>query len=141
MLNYKFRLYPTREQEKRLVGVIEINRIVYNYFISNNFKSRNEMNYALTELKEQQPILRNYHSKMLQMVSTKVAAAWTALEELKKRGRGRESGKGKLGFLKESGECNSFTYNQSGYNILQCEDGKSLLWLAKLGHIEIRIHR
>jgi len=138
LLNYKFRLYPTREQEKRLVGVIEINRVVYNYFISNNFKSRNEMNYALTELKEQQPILRNYHSKMLQMVSTKVAAAWTALEELKKRGR--ESGKGKLGLLKE-GECHSFTYNQSGFKLEQCLDGKSLLRLSKIGHIEVRIHR
>ena len=116
MLNYKFRLYPTIEQEELLVEVIEINRVVYNYFISNNFKSRNEMNYALTELKEQQPILRNYHSKMLQMVSTKVAAAWAALEELKIRGG--ESGKGKLQFLRE-GKCNSFTYNQSGCKIEQ----------------------
>ena len=70
LLNYKFRLYPTIEQEKRLVDALEVNRIVYNYFILNKFKSRNEMNYALTELKEQQPILRNYHSKMLQMIST-----------------------------------------------------------------------
>ena len=118
--------------------MIEINRIVYNYFISNNFKSRNEMNYALTELKEQQPILRNYHSKMLQMVSTKIAGAWAALEELKKKGH--EAGSGKLRYLKQ-GESYSFTYNQSGFKVEQCEDGKSLLWLAKLGHIEIRIHR
>lgn len=138
MLNYKFRLYPTREQEKHLVDILEINRIVYNYFVSNNFKNRNDMNYALTELKEQQPILKNYHSKMLQMISTKVAAAWDTLAELKKKGH--EAGKGSLQFLKE-GQCNSFVYNQSGYNILQCKDGKSLLWLAKLGSIEIRIHR
>jgi len=96
------------------------------------------MNYALTELKEQQPILRNYHSKMLQMVSTKVAAAWTALEELKKRGRA--AGKGKLRLLKE-GECHSFTYNQSGFKLEQCLDGKSLLRLSMIGHIEVRIHR
>jgi len=38
------------EQERRLVEVLEVNRIVYNYFILNNFRSRNEMNYALTEL-------------------------------------------------------------------------------------------
>lgn len=138
LLNYKFRLYPTIEQEKRLVKVLEINRVVYNYLILNDFKSRNEMNYALTELKEQQPILRNYHSKMLQMISTKVAGAWTALEELKKRGH--EAGNGKLKLLKE-GDCKSFTYNQSGFKIEQCKDGKSLLWLAKIGSIEIRIHR
>jgi len=117
LLNYKFRLYPTREQEQRLVDVIEINRVVYNYFVINNFKGRNDMNYALTELKEQQPILRNYHSKMLQMISTKVAGVWEALEELKKRGH--EAGKGKLKLLKQ-GECNSFIYNQSGFKVEQC---------------------
>jgi putative transposase len=96
------------------------------------------MNYALTELKEQQPILQNYHSKMLQMISTKVAAAWHALEELKRRRH--QAGKGKLQLLRE-GNCNSFTYNQSGFRIEENADGKCLLWLAKIGHIEIRIHR
>jgi putative transposase len=110
---------------------LEINRIVYNYFVQNNFRTRNDMNYALTELKEQQPILRNYHSKMLQMISTKVSAAWSALEELKKRG----CKTGKLKLLKE-GECNSFTYNQSGF---QMEGNK--LWLARIGRMEIRAHR
>jgi putative transposase len=123
------------EQEQRLVDVLEINRIVYNYFVLNNFRSRNDMNYALTELKEQQPILRNYHSKMLQMISTKVAAARAALEELKKNGNKT----GKLQLLRN--ECHSFTYNQSGFRIEQDADGKCLLWLAKVGHIEIRIHR
>jgi len=116
--------------------VIEINRVLYNYFVVNNFRSRNDMNYALTELKEQQPILRRYHSKMLQMVSTKVAAAWTGLEELKKNGYKT----GKLQLFKQ-GECHSFSYNQSGFSIKQDADGKCLLWLAKVGHIEIRIHR
>jgi len=138
LLNYKFRLYPTSEQEQRLVDVLEINRIVYNYFITNNFRNRNDMNYALTELKEQQPILRNYHSKMLQMISTRVAGTWAVLEELKNRRH--PAGNGKLQLLKK-GECHSFTYNQSGYNILEYEDSKCLLELAKIGHIEIRMHR
>jgi putative transposase len=139
MLNYKFRLYPTRKQEKRLVDALEINRIVYNYFILNNFKNRNEMNYALTELKEQQPILRNYHSKMLQMISTKVAGAWFGLEELKKRGH--QAGNGKLQLLKD-GDCNSFVYNQSGFKIIQYKEGKCTLALSKItSGIEIRVHR
>jgi len=131
MLNYKFRLYPTKEQEKRLVDTLEVNRIVYNYFVLNNFKSRNDMNYALTELKEQQPALQKYHSKMLQMISTKVAGAWSALEELNKKGYKT----GKLQLLEED-ECNSFTYNQSGFHI---ENSK--LHLSKIGRIEIRLHR
>lgn len=131
MRNYKFRLYPTRIVEQKLVETLEINRVVYNYFVSCNFRSRNDMNYALTELKEQQPVLRQYHSKMLQMVSTKVAGAWRAIEVLKEHGR-------KTGGLKfcEPEKCNSFTYNQSGFRI---EDGK--LWLLKIGSIKIVLHR
>jgi putative transposase len=143
MLNFKMRLYPTKDQEKRLEEVLEINRIIYNYFVLNKFKSRNDMNYALTELKEQQPLLRKYHSKMLQMVSTKVSAAWSALEELKKRGH--QSGNGKLQLLQPR-KCNSFVYNQTGYKVeqlLPSEGGrsKSLLHLSKIGSIEIRVHR
>jgi len=130
MLNYKFRLYPTKEQEERLVDVLEVNRVIYNYFVHNNFRNRNDMNYALTELKEQQPELRKYHSKMLQMISTKIAGAWSALEEKREGGY-------KVGKLRplEEGECNSFVYNQSGFEI------DSKLYLSKIGRIEIRLHR
>ena len=129
--SFKFRLYPNKDQEKRFANVLEVNRIIYNYFVLNSFRSRNDMNYALTELKEQQPILCNYHSKMLQMVSTKVEGAWKALAKLKKRGH--QSGKGKLLLLKQ---CNSFTYNQTGYSI----DGNKL-YLSKIGRIRIVLHR
>jgi putative transposase len=116
VLNYKFRLYPTKEMEARLVETLEINRIVYNYFVSNNFRSFHDMCYSLVELKKQQPILRNYHSKMLQMVGNRVAGAWRALEALK--GHSRKAGR--LRFC-EPGKCNSFTYNQSGFRL---ENGK-----------------
>jgi len=140
MLNFKMRLYPTAEQERRLEETCEINRVVYNYFVLNKFRSRNDMNYALTELKEQQPILRKYHSKMLQMISTKVAGALSALEELKKRRH--HAGDGRLQLLK-LGECNSFAYNQSGFRIDSNYDGegKCMLLLTKIGRIEIRVHR
>src|SRR5919197_4468358 len=93
MLNFKMRLYPTMEQEQKLIDILEINRIVYNYFVEHNFKNRNDMNYALTELKEQWPVLRKYHSKMLQMVSTKVAGAW---EALRLKGNGHKAGNGEV---------------------------------------------
>ncbi|WP_415282417.1 RNA-guided endonuclease InsQ/TnpB family protein [Candidatus Nitrososphaera sp. FF02] len=128
MLSYRFRLYPSRKQEEKLVSTIEINRIIYNYFLR-NFRSRNDMNYALTELKERHPILRSYHSKMLQSVSVKVASARKSLFELKRRGHRV----GKPLLLKEN---HSFTYNQSGFKI----EGNRL-FLSKIGNIEIRLHR
>ncbi len=93
--------------------------------------SEYDMNYILTELKEQHPWLRNYHSKTLQMVGKKVSAARKALAALKKRGRRV----GKLRYLNDE-EYNSFTYNQSGFII---EDGK--LWLSKIGSVRMVLHR
>ena len=135
LLNFKMRLYPTEHQERRLEETLEINRILYNYYIINKFRSRNDMNYALTELKEQLPALKNYHSKMLQMISTKVAGALSSIDELSKR----RHKAGKLQLLKP-GECKSFVYNQSGYQVKQLPD-KSILHLSKIGSIEIRVHR
>ena len=57
MLTYKFRLYPTVAQEKKLLSTLEACRYVYNYFVRNGYNTRNDMNYALTELKEQKPWL------------------------------------------------------------------------------------
>ncbi len=86
--------------------------------------SEYDMNYALTELKEQHPWLRKYyHSKMLQMVAKQVAAA-------RKVAKG-----GKLSYRKNS-DFNAFTYNQSGFKI---ENDK--LVLSKIGSIRIVLHR
>lgn len=83
MLNYKFRLYPTKEQEFVLEQTLDGCRWVYNYFLSIPPMTEYDMNYALTELKEQHPWLRNYYAKMLQMVGKQVAAARKALSSRK----------------------------------------------------------
>lgn len=84
-------------------------RWVYNYFLGKNYFPKQDMQFALTELKEQEPFLRNYHSKMLQMVVHKIVAANKTL-----RKNGHKTGR--LHYLTD-GECNSFTYNQSGFRI------------------------
>ncbi|MEM3095128.1 MAG: helix-turn-helix domain-containing protein [Nitrososphaera sp.] len=53
LLNYKFRIYPTKEQELVLEQTLDGCRWVYNYFLSIPKMSEYDMNYALTELKEQ----------------------------------------------------------------------------------------
>ncbi len=122
MLNYKLRLYPTKEQELVLEQALDGCRWVYNYFLSIPPMSEYDMNYALTELKEEHPWLYNYHSKMLQMVSKQVAAA-------------RKTVKGRLSYRKND-DFNAFTYNQSGFRIEN--DG---LHLSKIGSIKIVLHR
>lgn len=136
--NYKFRLYPTRQQESRLQNNLNVCKWVYNKFIEQaqkSFLSRNDMNYILTELKQREPWLYDYHSKMLQSVSTQLEGAEKALIELSKNGYKT----GKLRFARYN-ECRTFTYNQSGYKF-ETHGDKTLLYLSKIGYVEIRQHR
>ncbi len=136
MLTYKFRIYPTRPQVAKLEGALEACRYVYNYFLHNNYnyKTRNDMNYALTELKEEKAWLHNYNSKMLQMVSTQIAGARRALRESKEKGYYQT---GTLKFRKY-GEFDTCIFNQSGFFI---DAPNNALYLSKIGRIKMRIHR
>ncbi|MHB8547116.1 MAG: RNA-guided endonuclease InsQ/TnpB family protein [Nitrosotalea sp.] len=136
--NYKFRLYPTMQQQKKLQNNLAVCRWVYNRFVDlaqNGFVTRNDLNYFLTELKQSEPWLYNYHSKMLQMVSTQLEGAEKTLIGLNKKGY-------KTGHLKfvRYNEYRTFTYNQSGYKLERHGD-TDLLWLSKIGYVEIREHR
>jgi putative transposase len=93
------------------------------------------MNYILTELKQSEPWLYNYYSKMLQMVSTQLEGSEKALIELNKKGH-------KIGTIKFAryNEYRTFTYNQSGYKLEKHGD-QDLLYLSKIGYVEIRKHR
>ena len=136
--NYKFRLYPNSEQEYRLQNNLNVCKWVYNKFVEQaqkSFLSRNDMNYILTELKQSEPWLYNYHSKMLQMVSTQLEGAEKSLIELTKKGHKT----GKIRFVRYN-EYRTFTYNQSGYK-LETHGDKTLLHLSKIGYVEIRKHR
>jgi putative transposase len=95
------------------------------------FQTRNDLNYFLTELKEQESWLYSYHSKMLQMISTQIDGAQKSLIALNKKGHKV----GKLKFAKYI-EYRTFAYNQSGFEI---KDG--FLHLSKIGKIKIMQHR
>jgi putative transposase len=130
MKNYKLRLYPTKQQEIILMNNLNVCKWVYNKFVEQaqkSFISRNEMCYILTELKQQEPWLYNYHSKMLQMISTQVDAAEKSIIQKAKNGHG----KGQLKFARYN-QYNTMIYNQSGF---QLNDDK--LYLSKIGNIKI----
>lgn len=136
--NYKFRLYPNDLQEKKLQNNLAVCRWVYNKFVEytkNGFVSRNDCNYYLIELKQQEPWLYDYHSKMLQTVSAQIDGSHKTLMGLNKKGY-------KTGGLKfcRYRDYRTFTYNQSGFK-LERQGNTDLLHLSKIGHIEIRRHR
>ena len=134
MRNYKFRLYPNLEQEHELQNNLNVCKWVYNKFVEQaqkSFLSRNDMNYILTELKQSEPWLYQYHSKMLQMISTQLEGAEKALIERSKKGH-------KIGQLRFAryNEFRTFTYNQSGFKL-----NNNKLFLSKIGDIRIKKHR
>ncbi len=134
MRNYKFRLYPNLEQAYKLQNNLNVCKWVYNKFVEQSQKSfltRNDMNYILTELKQSESWMYQYHSKMLQMVSTQLEGAEKALIELNKKGHKT----GQLRFARYN-KFRTFTYNQSGFKL-----NNNKLFLSKIGDIKIKKHR
>ena len=72
-LTYKFRLYPKKEHEERLLETLELCRQTYNYFLSQwdgeaKIPSRLGLQAKLPKLKVEKPELNKVYSKVLQMV-------------------------------------------------------------------------
>jgi transposase len=57
----KCRLYPTKQQERQLEQTLDGCRWIYNYFRKKSMMTVEDMQFALTELKESHPWLRNYY--------------------------------------------------------------------------------
>lgn len=128
-------MYPEHNQQKKLHQTLGACRLVYNKMVEKiqkeGFQSRNDLNYFLTELKEQESWLYQHYSKMLQMVSTQVNAAQKSLIQLRKNGHKSRN----LKFARFS-EYNTFVYNQSGFEL-----NDDFLQLCKIGRIKIVQHR
>ncbi len=132
--NHKFRLYPNNIIEARLDATLEASRWLYNYLVSKNIHSKEDMQFTLTDLKENESWLKLYHSKMLQMIPHRIHHARKSIIEKKKKGYDT----GALRYAKRD-EWNTFIYNQSGFKI-EKHGNSNLLWLSKIGWMEIRLH-
>ena len=138
---YKFRLYPTKEDEKKLLSVLEICRLLYNSFLtiwndSEKIPSRYKLQAMLPAMKEEHEGMKKVNSKTLQMVLFMLYNNLKALRELKKRGR-------KVGRLryKKYGKIKSFILNQSGFKVIKTDMRLDRLYISKVGNIPMRIHQ
>ncbi|MFX0162341.1 MAG: RNA-guided endonuclease InsQ/TnpB family protein [Candidatus Hodarchaeota archaeon] len=140
VISYKFRLYPTKEQEEKLLEVLDRCRFVYNKMLEGLNKQEKpnmfELQKSLPELKEKHPELKEVYSKVLQYEPYRLFSNLRSLAELKKKGKKV----GKLR-LKGKGWFKTFTYNQSGFKIIETGKRHDLLHLSKIGDIKIRMHR
>jgi len=141
MLTYKFRLYPSEEQEENLLFILEQCRWLYNKLLSIINESektppKRKMQSMLPKLKEEWPELKEVNAKTLQMVVFMLYNNLRALAELKKKGK-------KVGKLryKKYGKFKSFILNQSGFNIIKTGNRLDKLYISKVGEVLIRMHR
>ena len=138
---YKFRLYPGKEDEKKLLSVLEICRLLYNSFLgswndSEKIPSRYKLQAMLPKMKEEKEGLKKVNAKTLQMVLFMLYNNLKALRELKKKGR-------KVGKLryKKYGNFKSFILNQSGFKVIKTGNRLDRLHISKVGGVPIRAHR
>jgi putative transposase len=134
MLCYKYRLYPSKQQETTLLSHLDICRQLYNTLLSlksQQHLGRNKLSALLPPMKECRPELNEVYSKALQTVNDQLHHNLSVLHALKLSGKRV----GRLRFKKEN-RYRTLNYNQSGFSI----DGKHLS-LSKIGSIPIKLHR
>jgi len=131
MLAYKFRIYPTKLQEKLIVETLETCRRLYNDFLSDRIKNGTDvwdLQKSLPKLKVANKFLRAVHSQVLQDVNFRLERAYQAFI----------AGIAGHPKFRRRGRYNSFTYPQrGGFRI----DGKSRMKLSRIGRMKIRLHR
>ncbi|BBG23603.1 hypothetical protein IC006_0891 [Sulfuracidifex tepidarius] len=134
-LSFKYRIYPTREAEEKLLRVMEIEAKVYNALLDAVNNARKERKKITP--KDTQAMLKDLkiegkelvYSKVPQMVNNQLWYNINALHELKKKGK-------KAGKLRYKKIMKTINYNQSGFKV----QGDRLV-LSKIGEVKVLFHR
>lgn len=141
-LTFKYRLKPTRAQQRLLSQQLELCRYVYNRTLGTRkdaYEQRGEsLNYYATAKmlpawKAEQLELRQVHSQVLQNVQVRVDLAFQAFFRRVKAGE-------KCGYprFKGQGRYDSITYPQYGNGAVLNE---RTLRLSKIGDVKVVLHR
>ena len=139
---FKYRLYPHKSMESKLLQSLEICRTIYNrslelkktsYEQEHKSLSLFDLNKNLTTWSDNDPSLKQVHSQVLQDCQTRVDLAYKAFFRRCKQGL-------KPGYprFKGAGRYDSMTYKQSGFNL---NPKDSTIYLSKIGRVPIILHR
>jgi len=139
---FKYRLYPTKEQEATLQETLERLRELYNaalqerkdaYKLQKKSITYNQQANQLPEIKEIRPEYKDIHSQVLQDTLRRVDKAMQNFFRRVKNGE-------KPGYPRFKGynRFDSFTYPQVGFAL--DAEGKHIS-LSKIGNIKVKLHR
>jgi putative transposase len=145
MLNkmFQYRIYPTKKQERLLNETLEECRWLYNHLLEKRKEVYEQKGKSLScfeqqktygILKQERPSLNIVHSQVLQNVAVRIDLAMKAFfrrvrEHAQEPGFPRFKGKGRY---------DSLTYPQVPNG---CEIKAGKLFLSKIGHVKIVLHR
>lgn len=138
--SFKYRLYPTNEQQGRILFTFERCRLLYNRLLNERKIAYQTDGTTLSyvaqantfiERKRHIPALKEVHSQVLQDVAKRLDKSFQAFFRRIKNGE-------KPGYprFKPVSRYDSFTYPQGGY----CIDSRKLK-LSKIGDVKIKLHR
>lgn len=146
MKTYQFKLYPNKTEEKILEKHLNICRFTYNKLLEKimsekekgNKITKNQLSSHLTLIKKEEKtnFLNACYSKMLQPNVDRLFSNIKGLITLKSNGNKT----GKLRF-KAKNRFTSFTYNQSGFLIINTNKRFNKLRLSKIGNIRFKQER
>jgi putative transposase len=137
---YKYRIYPTKEQEEKIQFTLERCRLLYNRLLDERRfayeTDKTTLNYydqanTLNDRKKYIPALKQVHSQVLQDVVKRLDKAFQAFFRRMKAGETPGYPR-----FKSAGRYDSFTYPQSGYSIRGNQ-----LTLSKIGEVKMKLHR
>ena len=127
---FKFRLYPTSQQESVMTKTVETCRRLYNDLLDDRIKNRTnafEQKRHLTAYRKENKYLKQVHSQVLQDVVFRLDKAFGSFF----------GGLSKFPRFRRNGGYNSFTYPQFGG--FKLRDGK--LCLSTIGRVKVILHR
>ncbi len=137
VLTYKYRLYPTKEQETKIGGWLESLRLLYNFALTERRDAYKKEKRSLS-VYEQKRFLPGLKRRYVRYASVHSQVLQDALFRLD-RAFGRFFGGGGYPRFKGEGRYRSFTYPQAtAFRIL---DGGRKIRLSKIGDVKIRYHR
>lgn len=134
---YKYRIYPTKEQEESFFQHFGACRFVYNWALENKIKSyeqngksvsRFTLNKMMTELKEEHTWLKNVNSQSLQGATLSLETVFTKFFREKK---------GFPKFKSKKNPVQSFSVPQ----FYEVDFDKNKVKLPKIGWIKTKLHR
>ncbi len=133
LLTYKYRIYPSNKQVRRISHNFDICKNIYNELLKLNINAYKKTRKSLSKYdfdKHLKGKNKTIHSQVLQNVSDRVNKAFQNFYRRLKDEKCK-----KKGFPRFKQKVKSITYPQSGFKL------KNKLYCSKIGNIPIKLHR